>query len=163
VQLEIPDGSVEETKAIIDWAHFSLADPHTTSDQKNRVVVRLVELTSRLAKGTKVYASKELCEELQHDWIHDYAARVNAPPRNLPLRCPCCGCKTLSERVGFEICEVCFWEDDGQDDADADENRGGPNGSLSLTQARINYREMGACEPDMLPNVRPPKPNELPD
>ena len=47
---------------------------------------------------------------------------------------------TLSERGGFEICSVCWWEDDGQDDADADVVRGGPNGDLSLTQARKNFR-----------------------
>jgi hypothetical protein len=38
---------------------------------------------------------------------------------------------------------VCFWEDDGQDDIDADIVYGGPNGSLSLTQARHNYQERG--------------------
>jgi hypothetical protein len=38
------------------------------------------------------------------------------------------------------MCPVCWWEDDGQDDRDADEVRGGPNGVLSLTQARANYR-----------------------
>ena len=39
----------------------------------------------------------------------------------------------------YVICPVCCWEDDGQDDEDAHEVRGGPNGSLSLTQARENY------------------------
>ena len=53
----------------------------------------------------------------------------------------------LSERDAFEICPVCWWEDDGQDDADADIVRGGPNGDLSLTQARANYGQMGASDP----------------
>ena len=96
-------------------------------------------------------------------WLDSYAARLDARPRNLPLRCPCCGCKTLGERTAFEICGVCFWEDDGQDDTDAEENRGGPNGSLSLKQARANYRQFGACEHSMIANVRPPKPAERPD
>lgn len=61
-------------------------------------------------------------------------------------RCPCCHYRTLHERGGFEICPVCFWEDDGQDDPDADEVRGGPNGLLSLTQARRNYESFGACD-----------------
>ncbi|WP_198674015.1 CPCC family cysteine-rich protein [Chitinophaga alhagiae] len=26
--------------------------------------------------------------------------------------CPCCGYITLSERGGYEICPICFWEDD---------------------------------------------------
>lgn len=76
-------------------------------------------------------------------------------------RCPCCGYKTLDERGGYDICPVCFWEDDGQDDADADTIRGGPNGRLSLTQARENYQKIGACEERFLKDVRPPLPEEL--
>ena len=95
-------------------------------------------------------------------WLDDYAARFNARPPELPLRCPCCRCKTIKKRRQFEICEVCYWEDDGQDDSDADENRGGPNGSLSLSEARANYQRLGACEASMLENVRPPRPEELP-
>ncbi len=76
--------------------------------------------------------------------------------------CPCCRCLTLGERHKFEICPVCFWEDDGQDDRDADVVRGGPNGSLSLTAARRNYREFGACERRFLGQVRRPDPEELP-
>lgn len=83
--------------------------------------------------------------------------------RSLPLRCPCCFCKTLGERRGFEICEVCFWEDDGQDEHDADVVRGGPNGTLSLTWARANYGELGACEARAVPHVRAPTPEERPD
>jgi hypothetical protein len=60
--------------------------------------------------------------------------------------CPCCRNPSLPERGGFEVCPFCFWEDDGQDDADADEVRGGPNGSLSLSQARRNYAACGACD-----------------
>jgi hypothetical protein len=53
---------------------------------------------------------------------------------------PCCSALTLSGRGAFEICPVCGWEDDGQDDPDADVVRGGPNGSLSLTEARRRFR-----------------------
>lgn len=75
---------------------------------------------------------------------------------NLPLRCPCCGYRSLLERAGDEICPVCFWEDDGQDDGDADIVRGGPNGDLSLSQARTNFKTFGACSAESLPHVRPP-------
>jgi hypothetical protein len=59
-----------------------------------------------------------------------------------------------------EICEVCYWEDDGQDDHDAEVVRGGPNGGLSLSEARANYRRFGACEPRFLGSVRPPTAEE---
>lgn len=52
--------------------------------------------------------------------------------------CPGCGYPTLSERGAYEICEVCNWEDDNQDDKDANEIWGGPNSDLSLTENRLN-------------------------
>ncbi len=75
-------------------------------------------------------------------------------------RCPCCKFRTLSERGGFEICPVCFWEDDGQDEHDADVVRGGPNGSLSLRQAQLNYQRFGASEETFVDSVRPPMEDE---
>lgn len=86
---------------------------------------------------------------------------LNPPPPLPTCRCPCCGNRTLHERGGFEICPVCFWEDDGQDDEDADVVRGGPNGKLSLTQARKYYKEYGAADPRDLAYVRAAKPEEL--
>jgi len=80
---------------------------------------------------------------------------------NLPLRCPCCGCKTLATRGAYDICPVCFWEDDGQDDDDADETLGGPNGDLSLTAGRANFRLFGASREQDLPHVRRPYPHEI--
>ena len=56
---------------------------------------------------------------------------------------------------------MCLWEDDGQGDSDADEILGGPNGELSLTAARTNYRAFGASSRDALPHVRPPRPDEM--
>ena len=76
------------------------------------------------------------------------------------IACPCCGYLTLKKRADDDICPVCFWHDDGQDDADADEVRGGPNYTLSLTQARANYRAIAACEARVLPFVRAPLPGE---
>jgi hypothetical protein len=70
--------------------------------------------------------------------------------------CPCCRYPTLMERGRYDICAVCFWEDDGQDDHDADLVRGGPNRLLSLTQARMNYEEIGASDPIRMRYVRPP-------
>ena len=97
-------------------------------------------------------------------WFEEYTAQAKRPAAGFAAAaCPCCGCKTLTERGQFEICAVCYWEDDGQDDGDADESRGGPNGHLSLTNARANYLRFGACEESMLENVRPPHPEELPD
>jgi hypothetical protein len=106
--------------------------------------------------------------EQRRAWFKGYVDRleklsVSRPPvEGVRYACPCCGCRTPGERGGYEICPVCFWEDDGQDDQDADTVRGGPNGALSLTQARTNYRQFGACERRVLVHVRPPLPEEQP-
>lgn len=61
--------------------------------------------------------------------------------------CPCCGRKTIGERGCYEICRVCWWEDDGQDNDQADEVLGGPNGGVSLTEARRNFLAHGIFDP----------------
>jgi hypothetical protein len=76
-------------------------------------------------------------------------------------RCPCCRSLTLHGRGGFEMCPVCWWEDDGQDDHDAHVVRGGPNGRISLAEARENYRRFGASEACYADSVRKPRPEEL--
>lgn len=76
--------------------------------------------------------------------------------------CPCCGYRTLPKKASFEICAVCFWQDDGQGDDEADEVIGGPNGQLSLAQARANYQDFGAVEKRFRKKVRPPSLGELP-
>jgi hypothetical protein len=75
-------------------------------------------------------------------------------------RCPCCRYRTLHSRGCFEICKVCFWEDDGQDDHDADVVRGGPNHDLSLLQGQANLARFGAVQKRFRAFVRPPRDDE---
>lgn len=65
--------------------------------------------------------------------------------------CPGCGFPTLRGRNEFNICDLCNWEDDGQDDnansiQDVLQEQGiflaGPNGLLSLKENRINIGRM---------------------
>jgi len=58
------------------------------------------------------------------------------------------------------MCPVCWWEDDGQDNHDADEVRGGPNGFLSLTEARRNFLKCKASDPKFAGEVREPLDDE---
>ena len=76
------------------------------------------------------------------------------------FRCPCCKFKTLHGRGQDEICRVCFWHDDGQDEADAERVLAGPNGLLSLRQAQINFKRIGAIDERWKRKVRPPQPDE---
>jgi hypothetical protein len=74
--------------------------------------------------------------------------------------CPCCGYKTLGEPPPgtFEICPVCFWEDDS---VDSDFARGA--NALSLRQAQANFQQLGACEDRFKSKVREPTVDELKD
>jgi hypothetical protein len=70
------------------------------------------------------------------------------------FRCPCCGYRTLAAPAALGLCPVCWWEDDGQEDADAEEVRLTVNGTLSLAQARLHFAECGAADPRYLDYVR---------
>jgi hypothetical protein len=98
-------------------------------------------------------------------WFDGYVRALKtsvhkSPEDAVAIACPCCRNLTLGGRGGFEICPVCFWEDDGQDDQDASLARGGPNGTLSLVEARKNFLAYGACDESSKRNVRPPTPRE---
>jgi hypothetical protein len=97
-------------------------------------------------------------------WIEDpYAFASEQARREKPLaqfRCPCCRYLTLMEQAAYEICPVCCWADDGQDDPHAEEYWGGPNGSLTLSQARENFSAFGAKEGQHRTHVRPPTRDE---
>jgi hypothetical protein len=78
-------------------------------------------------------------------------------PPNEPLhRCPCCDYFTLPARGDWDICPVCFWEDDGSDLAHP-ESPSGCNHGLTLREARINFHQFGVCEEAMLPHVCSPE------
>ena len=66
-------------------------------------------------------------------------------------QCPACDYFTLPTRGQYEICPICFWEDDGID-LDRPDAISGPN-HLSLREARANFQEIGACDVLARPHV----------
>lgn len=75
--------------------------------------------------------------------------------------CPCCGYLTLDEEPGnYDICPVCYWEDDPVQRREPDEP-GGANGDISLNQAKRNYKKYGAVEKRFIKKVRKPKREEM--
>ncbi len=70
-----------------------------------------------------------------------------SPYTLFPYACPCCGYNTLGCRGDWDICPICWWEDDGQDNWSADQVNGGPNSHLSLSQARVNFLRFGISDP----------------
>ena len=78
----------------------------------------------------------------------------------LSCACRCCGNRTLSEPPGgnYEICPVCYWEDDAVQ-AEDPSYEGGAN-AVSLNQARANYASFGASDLATRSLVRPATPAE---
>lgn len=76
--------------------------------------------------------------------------------------CPCCGYLTFDDLLdsSFEICAVCFWEDDNVQNEDPD-YKGGANG-ISLKIAKQNFQLFGAIKKEFIPYVRKPIEEEIP-
>ncbi|PJZ57226.1 CPCC family cysteine-rich protein [Leptospira barantonii] len=77
--------------------------------------------------------------------------------------CPCCGYIVFSEPPGsYEICPICFWEDDALQLEFATTLSGGAN-HLTLFQAQLNFLEFYASEKSLLIHVRKPAPTDFLD
>ena len=75
--------------------------------------------------------------------------------------CPCCGYLTFIDKPcgSFEICPVCYWEDDNIQRDDPDYT-GGAN-DISLNEARKNYKKIGAISKEYCDSVRLPLAEEI--
>lgn len=78
-------------------------------------------------------------------------------------KCRCCGYYTLigtEEDIAWDICPVCFWENDVFDENP--EMYSGVN-HMTLEQGRENFKKYLACDSKMLDHVRSPRDKELPE
>lgn len=55
--------------------------------------------------------------------------------------CNCCSYRTIEESGAYEICPVCFWEDDGICLPEAESEANG----MKLQEGRDNFEKYGAC------------------
>lgn len=86
---------------------------------------------------------------------------INGKPVDY-FACPCCGRKTINERGHYSICQVCWWEDSGQDNKNAD-NPSSPNEGISLTKARYNFIKFGLYNPERKKLFHLKSPNNMYD
>lgn len=67
--------------------------------------------------------------------------------------CPCCGYRTMDSDGNYDICPICFWEDDPfqkENEYDLGANQ------IPLIEAQKNYISYGACEKRIVEYVRKP-------
>lgn len=75
-------------------------------------------------------------------------------------KCPCCGHFTFEKKDRtYDICPVCFWEDDPEQYKNPTLHNGANR--LSLAEAKVNYKHFSASDPELLKYVRGPKKDEL--
>ena len=76
--------------------------------------------------------------------------------------CPVCGHKTLDALADYDICPICYWEDDvlteGKEDVSSPSNYG-----QHLSEAQANFVLFGASKEEYVEKVRKPTESELPD
>lgn len=103
----------------------------------------------------KAVTNEYLFAELKKIGVNE--SEIDGTPLKMQA-CPCCGYRTIDIRGDFDICRVCWWEDDGQDNNNAGASYGGPNG-ISLSQARYNFIQYGIYDPSRsdLYKIRDPK------
>jgi len=97
--------------------------------------VLMIWLKYRLQSVTNEF----LCKKLNIDKIIGESIKLES--------CPCCGNRTIGERGNYEICKVCWWEDEGQDNQHSEQVMGGPNYEISLVMGRYNYLTYGLYDP----------------
>ncbi|MEL6713360.1 MAG: CPCC family cysteine-rich protein [Planctomycetota bacterium] len=67
------------------------------------------------------------------------------------FQCPCCDYFTLHGRGAYDVCPVCYWEDDGTDLNALDEVSG--SNHITLRTARRNFESIGAADDSSVPLV----------
>jgi hypothetical protein len=68
--------------------------------------------------------------------------------------CPTCGCLTLESLHDWDICPICFWEDDVLIGERADVHS--PANGMDLSEAQANFVLYGACKLRFREKVRAP-------
>jgi hypothetical protein len=77
-------------------------------------------------------------------------------------KCPCCGNITFDHNFpgSYNICPICYWEDDLVQFYD--ENFKGGANRPSLKEAQENYKVFGAIDKEFINSVRKPNKEEIP-
>jgi Cysteine-rich CPCC len=78
----------------------------------------------------------------------------NGIKTHMKCQCDCCDYFTLDTKGHWEICPVCFWEDEAWG-LNKPDHESGANHGLTLRQARENFARLGASSARWLQHVLP--------
>ncbi|WBV56555.1 CPCC family cysteine-rich protein [Chryseobacterium daecheongense] len=77
--------------------------------------------------------------------LYGFSFIITGTPKEL-VPCPCCGYKTILEKGNYEICPVCFWEDDGS----INDLKYSSANHMTLKDAKENFKLKGAISEKFL-------------
>lgn len=77
--------------------------------------------------------------------LYQFPITVTGLPKEL-IPCSCCNYKTISEKGNYQICPICFWEDDGGND----KFKYSSVNHMTLEEAKVNFQEKGAISEKFL-------------
>lgn len=128
------------------------------SEEERQVALRWLRAGLRaVAPSRSVQVRRELRRQPEAARLLDRLEELNVV-RLFP--CPCCGYLTNpAQQQSFNVCPVCWWEDDGTVDAG---EKSGAN-RISLEEGRTNFERGGACTPEGVEYVRRPLEDEYPE
>jgi hypothetical protein len=89
------------------------------------------------------------------------AARLGVNEATEKFPCPACGYLTSSFPGSFDLCPICWWEDDPVQ-LQCPDQRGGANGP-SLIESQRHFAECSASDPALRDKVQPPGPADRRD
>ncbi|RKQ51701.1 Cysteine-rich CPCC [Roseivirga pacifica] len=123
-------------------SEFELGEEIENPELEKYDQVLMIWLRNRLQSVTNDF----LCEKLNIEKIIGEPVKLES--------CPCCGYRTIGARGNYDICKVCWWEDDGQDNQHPERIIGGPNYGISLAMGRYNYLSYGLYDPKRTDLIR---------
>jgi Cysteine-rich CPCC len=134
--LEEREFQIEDT-----LAEISLEISDVAPEVSNYYVRKSIEY--KFSRFTNRYLQTFLSKQLGR------TVEVKGKSRKL-LPCLCCGYKTL-DGIGWEVCNVCYWEDDGVSELDKISSAN----HMSLFEAKENFKKFGVMSEDFQKSVDP--------
>ena len=125
----------KERKYIIECAlaEKELAEKDEKEEDKNKYARKFIEY--RFTSYTNAYLRLFLSNHLRAVF------EIKGKRKTLYI-CECCGYKVLTLPGEWDICKVCFWENDG---SAKDESIISSSNRMTLGEAKKNFLDFGAC------------------
>lgn len=123
-----------------EYSKMTIKEKHELAEFEGIELDDIFEYLKEKYIGLKVSYINEQIKNL-----YQFPLAVIGNPKILST-CPCCSYKTILEKGNYEICPICFWEDDGSND----ESRYSQANHMTLQDAKDNFIIKGVCSEKFL-------------